>query len=162
MPDVHTLTTLRDLIIEGNGLLRRLEEMLLHERAALETRDLEQIEQTTSAKNQLLPQIEQNFAARQQALSACGTEPSAEGWLALIQALPTEPANALSADWQTLAESLERCQQLSQINQQLVHRSKENTDRLLSLLQGQGTQQDLYGRAGNRRNGGSQSRLGKA
>ena len=87
-------------------ITRALESLLLNERAALEARNLEQIQQATADKNQLLPKIEQNFAARQQALAACGVNASAEGWTALLDTLPTEPARTLANDWQALSEAL--------------------------------------------------------
>lgn len=162
MPDAQTHTELRSLIDQGVELLHALEKLLDAERRALETRDLDAITQSTESKAALLEQVDANFRARHQWLTTQGVEPSAEGWQLFLQQQPDSIAEQLGSRWQTLAEQLEQVQKKSLINQQLVLRCQENTNRLLSILQGKNQRSQLYSRSGQSDSFSTQSHIGKA
>jgi flagellar biosynthesis/type III secretory pathway chaperone len=162
MPESPNIAELHPLIEQGVELLRVLETQLASERQALEQRDLDAMTRCNEEKAALLAQIDANFRTRHEWLSAQGVELSAEGWQQFLQQLPADQAEQLDAHWQQLAETLERVQKASLINQQLVRRGQENTERLLSILQGKNQRSQLYGRSGQSSSFATQSRLGKA
>jgi len=155
-------TELHALIDQGVELLLALEKLLLEERRALEQRELEAITQCTEDKSTLLEQIDANFRARHQWLTAQGIDPSATGWQSFLQQQPASIAELLGHSWQTLADTLQRVQKSSLINQQLVRRSQENTGRLLSILQGKNQRSQLYSSSGQSDSFSTQSHIGKA
>ncbi|GGC07819.1 hypothetical protein GCM10011352_37660 [Marinobacterium zhoushanense] len=153
---------LHPLIEQGVELLRELEKLLQEERSALEQRDLEAIQRATSSKESLLAAIHENFTARHTLLSNLGVELSAEGWERYLKTLPGENALKLGELWQTLADALAQVQQESTVNQQIILRGQESTERLLNLLQGKNQKSQLYGSSGKSNNFSTQSRIGKA
>ncbi|WP_027855792.1 flagella synthesis protein FlgN [Marinobacterium litorale] len=150
------------LIDQGTALLVRLDELLDQERRSLEKRDLEGIVAINEEKASLLDDIQNNFNARHTLLSNQGVALSAEGLEAYIASLPDEQGRTVHQQWQQLSQALEKTQRASLINQQLVRRGQENTDRMLSLLQGKNQKSELYGSSGQRNNFATQSRIGKA
>lgn len=162
MANAEIPAKLYPLITQGVELLRELQELIAQERTALEKRDLDGIEQCATRKADLLARIKTNFNERHELMQSAGIELSGEGWTAYIDTLPEKEAKLLSEAWNTLSTLLEANQRESLVNQQLVHRGQENTNRLLNLLQGKNQKSELYGSSGSRSNFSTQSRLGKA
>ncbi|MBR9885344.1 MAG: flagellar protein FlgN [Oceanospirillales bacterium] len=153
---------LHPLIEEGVELLCKLESTLFEERTALEKRSLEEIQQLTASKSSLLSAIQENFSARHALMSAQGIELSSDGWSRYLSTLPTPKADELDRLWKRLSETLERVQQESQVNQQIILRGQESTERLLSLLQGKNQKSQLYGSSGKSNSFSTQNHIGKA
>lgn len=162
MPEAQNHTELHALIDQGVELLLALEQLLTDERRALERRELDAIVQCTERKGDLLAQVDANFQARHQWLTAQGVDPSAEGWQSFLRQQPAPSAEQLESRWQTLADTLQRVQKSSLINQQLVRRCQENTSRLLSILQGKNQRSQLYSSSGQSDSFSTQSHIGKA
>lgn len=162
MPNPLISEQLHPLIAQGVELLRELDTLLTEERRALEKRDLNAIQQSTELKADLLSRVSTNFSQRHSAMTAAGIELSAQGWDHFLANLPVTESKPLAEAWDELDQLLDQVQKASQINQQLVHRSQENTTRLLNLLQGKNQKSELYGRSGARNNYSTQSRIGKA
>ncbi|MBV1788848.1 flagellar protein FlgN [Marinobacterium sp. D7] len=153
---------LHPLVEQGVELLRELQKRLQEERSALESRDLEALQRATSSKESLLAAVQENFTARHNLLSSHGVELSAEGWEQYLNSLPQAHALKLSEQWQALSETLEQVQQESRVNQQIILRGQESTERLLNMLQGKNQKSQLYGSSGKSNNFSTQSRIGKA
>lgn len=162
MPEPTLHSELQSLIDNATEMLSTLGELLVREQEAVKTRNLEEMQQCNTDKAALLGQIENNFQQRQALMIKAGIETTAEGWEQFLLSLPEAVSSPLRTSWQAMANSLEETHQINQVNHQLIHRSKENNDRLLSLLQGKNHRSELYGHSGKRNNFATQSRIGKA
>ncbi|KAA0876575.1 flagella synthesis protein FlgN [Nitrincola tapanii] len=156
------LPTFFTLVRQGSALFAELLAQLESERQALESRDLDQLTQTTEAKKQLLLKIERNVLERNQTLTLLGFTPAREGVEALTQQLPPQQAIELQQDWTELALNLEQVQTANQRNEQILSRSKQSIDQLISLLQGQHKANVIYDPQGSKGNYEAQRSLGKA
>lgn len=149
-------------IRQGTALLAQLETVLINERQALADHDFDTMMSCVEQKEPLLTEITQNLKTREQAFSAMGVASSQAGLDTLLAAIPPRASATLKEHWEALSTALKNVKAANEINHRIVGRGLENTNRLLSILQGQSVKNEVYGHSGNRNNLSPQSSLGKA
>lgn len=158
--DTQALGTLID---RGVQLLTRLQTLLDTELAALESRNVEQLQQNNQLKQECLQELERNIRERNDRLTRLGVETSRQAVLDFIHALPSPDSTSLAQRWQHLETSLEQVRALNRRNEQTLLRSKQNTDQLLALLRGHVRDNTtVYDQKGDRGRYEGQRSLGKA
>ncbi len=147
---------------QGCLLFEDLQKVLEQEQLVLQQRDLEALKQNTQTKHQLLVNIETNIRERNSILVQCGLAPSETGFDEFTQQMPEPMRKKLLSDWHQLQKLLQDVRSASQRNEQILIRSKQNVDQLLSLLQGHQSSNVLYDPGGSKGNYSAQRRIGKA
>lgn len=150
------------LIDQGVVLLSQLQTLLDTELAALETRDLEKLQQSNQQKQECLLGLDRNIRERNALLAQLQVETSRDAVIAFIRTLPAPASELLEQAWQRLEQSLEQVRMLNQRNEQTLLRSKQNTDQLLALLQGHAQGNSIYDQKGDKGRYEGQRSLGKA
>lgn len=155
----HSFSTLTR---QGCLLFDDLQKTLEQEQLVLQQRDLESLKQTTHNKHQLLVNIENNTRERNSVLTQAGFTPSETGFEEFVQQMPEALRQPLMDDWHYLQKILIEVRAASRRNEQILIRSKQNVDQLLSLLQGHQSSNVLYDPGGGKGNYAAQRRIGKA
>jgi flagellar biosynthesis/type III secretory pathway chaperone len=150
------------LIDQGVALLSQLQKLLDAELAALEARDLQQLEQNNQQKQDCLQGLERNIRERNALLARSQIDTNRNAVLAFIQTLPPPANELLGQAWQRLEQTLEQVRRLNLRNEQTLLRSKQNVDQLLALLQGHAQGNAIYDQKGDKGRYEGQRSLGKA
>ncbi|QNK02600.1 flagella synthesis protein FlgN [Dyella telluris] len=127
----HALTA---AVEEMRLAVGQLMDALHAERTALETADVDTLNQAGASKHELMLRLEQLDSERVQ----------------LSQGAP-EASRALAPKWQEVLQSLRACQQLNQRNGTLVGIRLQQVRKALAVLTGNETEASVYGRAGDLR-----------
>ncbi len=155
-PFVQQLTT---LLQADQADISRLEKLLTEERSALSSRDTVSINRTTEDKKNLIQAIDQRAKQKAQLLaqSGLGIRPGQveEGLKKLNDA-------ALITLWQETRSALERCKENNLNNGLLISRFLQRTNKLMSIIRGQGKSPSLYGQQGKETAYSGRQHLGKA
>jgi flagella synthesis protein FlgN len=114
--------------------VEQLAEALQAERTALETADVDTLNQAGADKHALMLRLEQLDVERVQ----------------LSQGAP-EATRTLAPMWQQILQSLRACQQLNQRNGYLVGVRLQQVRKALAVLTGNDVEPSIYGRAGELR-----------
>lgn len=150
------------LIRQGIELMTQLQGLLDAELEALQTRDLNALQQNTRDKQECLLTIDRNIRTRNQLLDQLQVAHDREAVLAFLSSLGETDRNRLSLLWQQLESALDNVKTLNQRNEQVLVRSKQSTDQLLALLQGHAQGNSLYNEKGGKGRYEGQRSLGKA
>ena len=159
-PDI--IGKLSQSITTGRSLFTDLQALLRTECDALKQQDFDTFTQCTEQKTESLQLIQANIDERNQLFAEIEVAASDEGIQHILKAIPAPIAVRLETHWSELNQALLEAKALNEINQQLVFKSKDNTDRLLAILQGKSARTEVYGHSGSKNNLSAQSRLGKA
>ena len=147
---------------QGCLLFIDLQKTLEDEQLVLQQRDLEALKQNTQTKHKLLLDIETNIRERNSVLVQAGFSPSEKGFDDFMQTMPANKQAELRTDWHQLQKLLMDVRTASKRNEQILVRSKQNVDQLLSFLQGHQSSNVLYDPGGSKGNYAAQRRIGKA
>ncbi|HZY33421.1 MAG TPA: flagellar protein FlgN [Rhodanobacter sp.] len=109
----------------------QLAQVLEAERAALDTRDSDALDQAGTRKQAIMLQLEQLDAERQQ----------------LADEQPAVAAASTSV-WSKVVQKLQYCHLLNQRNGSVVSQRLSQTRRALAVLTGHAGESELYGRSG--------------
>src|SRR5690606_26037186 len=138
-------TELQKILEKDRTQLDALAALLSEEKTCLENRDLEQLNTLLQQKQTLIASLERDDRARRQLLIKAGL-PDNQTSLPQLRALL-----AGNAEYQPLAELIEsiemrlqHCRDLTETNAIIVHRSRLNTQRTLSILRGPDALNNLY------------------
>lgn len=137
-------TDLTSLLESDHQRLETLVELLHAEKVCLENRDLEQLARLLESKQQLMSAIEQSDQQRRQLLEKAGLASGQTGFAALGKILATTDDHQTTELLASIENRLQQCRDLNEINRVIVHRSRLNTQRVLSMLRGTDSQQALY------------------
>lgn len=137
-------TDLTSLLESDHQRLETLIELLHAEKACLENRDLEQLARLLESKQQLMSAIEQSDQQRRHLLEKAGLAPGQTGFAALGKILATTDDHQTTELLASIESRLQQCRDLNEVNRVIVHRSRLNTQRVLSMLRGTEPQQTLY------------------
>jgi len=155
-------SALGTLIDRGVQLLSQLQALLNTELAALQARNVEQLQQNNQLKQECLLGLDRNIRERNSLLTRLGVQTSRQAVIDFIHTLPSPDSTSLEQRWQQLEESLEQVRALNLRNEQTLLRSKQNTDQLLALLQGHTRGNTIYDQKGDKGRYEGQRSLGKA
>ena len=148
---------LADLLARDSIITRELIELLERERSALEARDYDKLQHLVADKQPLLAELESRGNQRRGAIERAGFGSEAE-----LLARARQEAPDVASEWLALGEMWQRCQELNQINEQIVQRTKLVVGRLLDVLRGEPQQSAVYDQQGSTRRGGGGRPLGSA
>ena len=125
--------------------LQSLEQALNDERSALEARDNQLLQQAVDLKASLVEQVELNARNKAQLFAQHGLKLSPTHIKAALAKIGRQDVIAL---WDEVIERLESCKSLNEINGRVVYRSQHSLNRMMNILRGQESQQQLYGENG--------------
>lgn len=147
---------------EASSLLEQLSALLREEREVLAQSDAAQTHAVVERKSELLNQLQQNTLQRNQLLVSSGYSADELGTQAFLNSLPQNLSRDLTVKWQALEAKLEDCKQENLVNGKIIHRSRQQVNLLLNLLQGNPDGGSIYTDAGQAKAVNSQQPLAKA
>lgn len=153
---------LQQLLESDRQQLDTLAELLLAEKNCLEKRDLDQLNTLLPRKQTVLASIESNDHLRRKLLVQAGVPAEQTNLTHLKRLLGKGGQNEFTALLDRIESRLQQCRELSEVNSIIVHRSRLNTQRALSILRGPATLEGLYTSHGNKLGGNEQRDLGSA
>lgn len=153
---------LAEMLAKEQSALNTLMDTLEEEHSALKNRDLDAMRQTAQAKQTHLTQFNGLVQDRLSYLSTHDQDASESGFESLLELMPHGAQKALTTQWQQLKTQFEQALLRNEQNGQLIHNSQARNRTLLSILQGQRNQPNLYNQKGSSQSGNSQHNLGKA
>lgn len=132
------------LMQEAAILLDQLILLLQEERSSLSQNNAALTQPILTRKTELLALLEQNSQQRNQLLVSQGLSADDSGVQAYFKSLPKNVAKSYAEKWQVLEEKLENCKAENLINGKIIHRSRQQVDVLLNLLQGNSGASKIY------------------
>lgn len=153
---------LQQLLEDDRTQLDSLAELLQAEKTCLEKRDLDTLNALMTKKQSVLASIEKNDHIRRKLLQQAGVPAEQTSLTHLKRLLGKGGDNKFTALLESIEVRLQQCRELSEVNSIIVHRSRLNTQRALSILRGPATLADLYTSHGNKLGGSEQRDLGSA
>ncbi len=153
---------LQQLLENDRTQLDSLAELLQAEKNCLEQRDLERLNTLITQKQGILACIENNDHVRRKLLRQAGVPSDQTNLTHLKRLLGKGGNNEFTALLDSIESRLEQCRELSEVNSIIVHRSRLNTQRALSILRGPAALADLYTSHGSKLGGSEQRDLGSA
>ncbi|HDZ09161.1 flagella synthesis protein FlgN [Pseudohongiella sp.] len=153
---------LQQLLDSDRQLLDSLAEVLLAEKNSLEKRDLDQLSDLLTRKQNVLASIENNDHIRRKLLVQAGVPAGQTNLQHLKRLLGKGGQNEFTALLDSIESRLQQCRELSETNSIIVHRSRLNTQRALGILRGPSTLAGLYTSHGSTLGGSEQRDLGSA
>lgn len=153
---------LQHLLEDDQRKLDFLCEVLQEERKALELRDLEQLGELLKKKQTILSSIEFNDTQRRSLLLQAGVPAGQSSIVQLKKLLQNSTDVQALALLESIEIRLQQCRELSEINNVIVHRSKLNTEKALSILRGSDAMATLYNSHGSTQSGSVKRDLGNA
>lgn len=139
--------------------LEILEQSLVDERRALETRDHQGLQDSLTVKTRALAQLQGNSKAKTQLFAQHGLKASPTHIKAALQKVGRLD---LLARWNQVNDQLDRCKALNEINGRILYRSQQSLGKILSILRGQSNQQQIYGENGRANSLGSRQLIANA
>jgi len=127
----HALTAAVD---EMRLAVGQLMDALTTERSALETADVDTLNQAGASKHELMLRLEQLDSERVQ-----------------LSRNADDASRVLAPKWQEILQSLRACEQLNERNGQLVNARLQQVRKALAVLTGNEADASVYGRAGDLR-----------
>lgn len=134
--------TVMNLIHSDRQNLAQLELLLKQEKQALAQRDHQNLQALLDEKKQLLTVLAKNAQARTQLLNTLALEDNAENWRQLVGTLQLETL------WQELESQLKRCRELNNINDIIIHRTRQTVGAILNALRGKTASTETYSQKG--------------
>ncbi len=143
----------RQSLEESIRLGQRLEDILLEETRAIESREPERLQAAVQRKQELLHALETETRRQQEWIVGHDAAFTPEGVARLFARL--EGGEHLNDRWQALRATVERCNQLNQGNARLIERNQRRVQVSMQILRGEdtgpATTYDPYGRTRQRR-----------
>jgi len=126
----------------------RLLQLLTNEREAISKSDADALEGITAEKKHIARQLENATQACMALLKQSDFSSDDKGMLDFFASCEEPHAVQLSEQWNTLQGVLKQCKEENRINGQLLESSQRRIKQAIGILQGQPTDQELYGRKG--------------
>ncbi|NEV60521.1 flagella synthesis protein FlgN [Thiorhodococcus minor] len=145
-----------DSLSRSVTLIHQLEESMLEELRAIESRAPDQLQTIVAEKLALVDQLEQETARQKQWVELEGRSFTPEGIDAFIAAL--DPSEALRGPWTKLRAGIERCDKLNKKNARLVEREQKRVAMSLRILKGEDNASSTYDLKGRPQTGRIQGR----
>jgi len=143
-------STLQKLLERDLENAQQLDKLLTEERGLLERRDVTALDGLLGRKADLLARMEKNDGLRRQYLLEQGFTPDRKGLRACCEQLDTgrspetTPSRATTEVCDALFTALARCRETTAVNANIVHRSRNNNNRLLNLIRGGSARPEVY------------------
>ncbi len=130
------------------------------ERAALASRDLDSLTDTTAAKLQHTESLEKLEQQRADLLQTLGFDNTAAGIRHCMESLPD--AERLQTLWQQVLTNIRACRTGNLTNGGILELGRQHVEQALSILRGQSASPTLYGQNGDTAPRLGQRELGRA
>ena len=140
-----SLNAVQKLISGDINACKALLALLEKEQAQLKERDIEALSQIIEEKAPLLSQLEQSAEVRSAWARSQNVQDVAQAWQSLLTQLDSEK---LTEDWRRLKVLLQQCKEKNEVNGKMLIRNQKVFARLLDILRGQNTANDLYNATG--------------
>lgn len=151
---------LRQMLAQDSIAVAQLKQLLIEERALLEQRKQEGMQQIIDQKTIAVDSLNNSAKLRQQILNALGLPANAAGWDTFLQRnTATLP---LRDDWKNLVSEFEECKKMNEVNGKMIARSQQTLNHLLSLLRGKVAAPSLYTAQGTKTQYSSSYTVAKA
>jgi len=147
---------------EASTLLDQLTQLLHEERASLAQSNTALTQTILQRKTQLLAELEQNTQQRNQLLVSQGFPANEAGAQDFLKSLPQSIAKTCTEKWRSLEQALENCKAENLVNGKIIHRSRQQVDVLLNLIQGNKGAGKIYNNSGQAKSVIAQHPLAKA
>ncbi|MDE1461059.1 flagella synthesis protein FlgN [Spartinivicinus poritis] len=142
--------TLQQQLSTDISTLSQLTELLEQEQHALRDRNLDQLNQLLTIKNDCLNRLGQTAQHRSELLKQAGFTPNDAGLEQWLQTLPSPQQVESRKYWQTVKSHLAYCQTLNEINGCVLNRLQQTLHQLLAIYRGQSQASiKLYGAQGD-------------
>ncbi|WP_019024602.1 MULTISPECIES: flagella synthesis protein FlgN [unclassified Thioalkalivibrio] len=116
-------------------LSHQMEDILLQETRAVESRAAETLSDVVAQKQTLLHELETESRRQRETIEAAGETYTPEGLARLFSRL--ESGAELEDHWQALRRSVERCNTLNQGNARLIDRDRRRVEMSIQILRGE-------------------------
>jgi len=133
---------------QSYGQATRLLQLLNNEREAISNSDATALEGITAEKKHIARQLENATQACMNLLKQSEFSGDDKGMLDFFATCEDAQAAQLTEQWNTLQGVLKQCKEDNRINGQLLDSSQRRIKQAIGILQGQPTDQELYGRKG--------------
>lgn len=150
---------LTSLLHADQADITSLSQVIQQEREALSSRDSIAINKITEHKKSLIQSIDQRAKQKAQLLakSRLGIRPGK-----VTEGLRTLNDDQLLILWEDTRTALEKCKEENLTNGLLISRFLQRTNKLMSIIRGQGTSPSLYGQQGKETAYSGSQHIGKA
>lgn len=155
-----TQETLQQHIRQDVSACRNLLQLLEQEREALQTRDVEKLEDVIQNKSANLLHLEQS--ARQRSVWVAEQRKPNEKAETVWQTLIAITKPEAQREWAEFRTLLRECQEQNEINGKLLARNQQVFSRLLAIVRGRDENDPLYNEKGGRGAGYNFQKLGEA
>ena len=143
-------TELHKILEKDRTQLDALAALLSEEKTCLQNRDLEKLSTLLQQKQTLIASLERDDSARRQLLTKAGLPDNQTSLPQLRALLAGNPQyQSLAVLIESIEMRLQNCRELTETNAIIVHRSRLNTQRMLSILRGPDVLSNLYTSHGN-------------
>jgi flagellar biosynthesis/type III secretory pathway chaperone len=130
--------------------------LLQHEQAALTRKAADELDEAVKAKQRLIAHLDEHTREADAILRAAGLPAGRDG---IHQLLGLDPKRRLHYRWLEFMKLGEACRQQNRVNGRLVENGRRFAQQVLTLLRGESSPPDLYGRDGTSPLPGHNSRL---
>lgn len=132
------------LLQQDTQLLNDLNNVLDGERKAIEERDQDKLRALHTRKDNLISALEQSDVRRQRFFHSFNCKHRSGDIIQLIETTPLGVQKVLKDGWKKMELALKECDRRNQVNEKIIFHSRQNVERLLSILCGQNEQTDVY------------------
>lgn len=136
--------------------MRRLEELMLEELQAIESRDPDHLQRVVDSKREILVRLENETVQQKYWVEAAGFGFTPAGIEQFLQ--KHDQVGQLGARWSTLLEHTRRCNRLNAENARLIERDQRRVAMMLHLLKGEDASTTTYDPRGRTATGGRRGR----
>ncbi len=149
---------LKQMIAKDISACEALIELLDQEQEALKCRDAVKLSEIINEKGPYLELLEKSANIRNQwASKNQGTTP--EDWAEKVQ---EKEGTEIRSSWDKFKELMQDCKIKNEINGKMISRNQKVFGRLLEILRGQSTSNNLYNATGNADGGNRSQMVGEA
>ncbi|HET8706171.1 MAG TPA: flagellar protein FlgN [Pseudomonadales bacterium] len=132
------------ILQQDTQLLNDLIIVLDGERSAIEQRDQDKLRALHTRKENLLTELSTSDVNRQRFLLSFNCKHRSEDILKLIETTPAGVQKVLRDAWGRLEHAIRECDQRNRLNEKIIFHSRQNVERLLSILCGRNDATDTY------------------
>lgn len=156
MPGASDLTGLVASLDRAIVDMHQLAELMFDELRALESRDLDGLQQVVTEKQRLVARLEAETAQQRHWIEAAGFSFTPVGIEQFIQGF--DQNDQLSTRWSTLLDHTRRCDQLNRDNARSIERDWRRVTVTLRLLKGEDASTTTYDTRGRTASSGQRGR----
>ena len=145
-------------IEQDTQLAQSLKSILQEEKKLLEQRQYTAHGSLLSQKTQLLMDLDQADMKRRQLMAEMGLQLDKSGFDLFVKQVPSAWRDRFESSWERLADTMNTCARLNQINGKILSHARNSMERLMGIIKGTPNQAAVY-LANGRRNLSAPNRM---